>query len=81
MAEFLDGLVQEHQRQDDLVSTVKVILTHRYPMHPKVPVKSQGICSICDVITFDQKKHRLCSRYGVGRDLSNDIQTSPIGLM
>ena len=27
LAEFLDGLVQEHQRQDDLVSVVKKILT------------------------------------------------------
>ena len=49
-------------------------------MRPKVPVKSQGICSTCDVITFDQK-HRLYPSYGVGRDLSNVIQTSPIRLM
>ena len=53
---------------------------HRYPMHPKVPVKSLGICSTCDVITINWVRPHLSLSCGGGRDLSNDTCTGFIGL-
>ena len=42
-------------------------------------VKSVGLCSTSDAITFDQNWHHLYSSFARGKDLSNDTQIREIG--
>jgi len=44
-------------------------------------VRSLGLCSTSDVITFDQNWHHLYSTFAGGKDLSNDTQIRVIGSM
>jgi len=44
-------------------------------------VTSLGLCSISDVISFDQNWHHLYSTSAGGKDLSNDTQIRVMGSM
>ena len=51
------------------------------PLTPLSAVRSFGLSSTSDVITFDQNWHYLYSTSAGGKDLSNDAQIRVIGLM
>ena len=47
----------------------------------KQAVRSVGLYSTFDIITFNQKRHHLSSSSAGGRDLSNDTQSRTNGLI